>query len=120
MPVTGGLPRRVTHHGAPDRMLGWYPDGNAILFATMMTSGKDRFNQLYKVARAGGLPESLASGAFQAEVARTAGERAKNVARRKEPLTGVSEFPAREKCASLPWHTLHAVLDGKSNPISTE
>ncbi len=45
------------------------------------------------VEQAGGLPNALASGAFQAEVVRTAGERAKNVARRKEPLTGASEFP---------------------------
>jgi len=59
IPAVGGLPTRVTHHPAPDRMLGWFPDGNSILFATMMTSGKDRFNQLYKVARAGGLPEQL-------------------------------------------------------------
>jgi nitrogen fixation NifU-like protein len=35
-------------------------------------------------------------------------------------FAGVSEFPARVKCASLPWHTLHAVLDGESHPISTE
>ncbi len=35
-------------------------------------------------------------------------------------FAGVSEFPARVKCASLPWHTLHAVLAGKSQPISTE
>ena len=35
-------------------------------------------------------------------------------------FAGVSEFPARVKCASLPWHTLHAVLDGKSQAISTE
>jgi dipeptidyl aminopeptidase/acylaminoacyl peptidase len=40
MPVTGGLPTRVTHHGAPDRMLGWYPDGQNILYATSMTSPK--------------------------------------------------------------------------------
>ena len=46
MPVTGGLPTRVTHHGAPDRMLGWYPDGKTILYATSMTSPKNRFNQL--------------------------------------------------------------------------
>lgn len=57
--AAGGLPRRVTHHGAPDRVLGWYPDGRNILFATTMTSQKDRFNQLYKVARNGGLPERL-------------------------------------------------------------
>ncbi len=45
------------------------------------------------IEKAGGLPQALANGAFQAEVAQTANERAKNVARRKEPLTGVSEFP---------------------------
>ncbi len=45
------------------------------------------------IEQAGGLPNALASGAFQAEVAQTAKERAKNVARRKEPLTGASEFP---------------------------
>jgi len=33
---------------------------------------------------------------------------------------GVSEFPVRVKCASLPWHTLHAALEGKDVPISTE
>src|SRR5208283_1266245 len=59
MPVTGGLPRRITHHGAPDRMLGWYPDGNRILYATSMTSPKNRFNQLYQVSAQGGLPEKL-------------------------------------------------------------
>ena len=35
-------------------------------------------------------------------------------------FAGVSEFPARVKCASLPWHTLHAVLEGNQQPISTE
>src|ERR1039457_2380700 len=59
MPVTGGLPRRLTHHGAPDRMLGWYPDGQSILYATSMTSQKNRFNQLYRVPAQGGLPEKL-------------------------------------------------------------
>lgn len=33
---------------------------------------------------------------------------------------GVSEFPVRVKCASLPWHTLHAALEGKDEPVSTE
>ena len=46
-----------------------------------------------KIEQAGGLPAALASGSFQAEVAQAARERAKNVARRKEPLTGASEFP---------------------------
>jgi len=57
--AAGGLPRRITHHGAPDRVVGWYPDGKHILYATTMTSYKDRFNQLYKVSVEGGLPEKL-------------------------------------------------------------
>ena len=59
MPADGGLPQRLTHHGAPDRMLDWYPDGKSILYATSMTSPKNRFNQLYKVSAQGGLPEKL-------------------------------------------------------------
>lgn len=37
-----------------------------------------------------------------------------------EVLSGVSEFPARVKCASLAWHALKAALDGKETTISTE
>ena len=35
-------------------------------------------------------------------------------------LSGVREFPARVKCASLCWHTLNAALDRSGNTISTE
>ena len=34
-------------------------------------------------------------------------------------FAGVLEFPARVKCASLSWHTLHAALNGE-DVISTE
>jgi nitrogen fixation protein NifU and related proteins len=34
-------------------------------------------------------------------------------------FAGVLEFPARVKCASLSWHTLHAALEGEE-VISTE
>jgi len=37
-----------------------------------------------------------------------------------EVFSGVCEFPARVKCATLAWHTLSAVLDGKDEAISTE
>ncbi len=33
---------------------------------------------------------------------------------------GVSEFPARVKCASLSWHTLMAALKDKKETVSTE
>ncbi len=35
-------------------------------------------------------------------------------------FSGVSEFPARVKCATLAWHTLHASLEGKHGTVSTE
>ncbi len=34
-------------------------------------------------------------------------------------FAGVLEFPARVKCASLSWHTLHAALSGEEE-VSTE
>ena len=35
-------------------------------------------------------------------------------------LSGVWEFPARVKCATLAWHTLRSALDGGAAPVSTE
>ncbi|MBB5405105.1 MULTISPECIES: Fe-S cluster assembly sulfur transfer protein SufU [Paraburkholderia] len=35
-------------------------------------------------------------------------------------FSGVREFPARVKCATLAWHTLHAALHDECGTISTE
>ncbi len=35
-------------------------------------------------------------------------------------LAGVSEFPARVKCATLCWHTLNAALDRSADAVTTE
>ena len=35
-------------------------------------------------------------------------------------LSGVCKFPARVKCASLAWHTVHAALAGQTTPTTTE
>ncbi len=35
-------------------------------------------------------------------------------------LSGVCQFPARVKCASLSWHTSHAALKGEKEVTSTE
>ena len=35
-------------------------------------------------------------------------------------FAGVRAFPARVKCANLPWHTLRAALGGNGHPVSTE
>lgn len=59
MPSMGGLPKRITYHGMPDRLIDWYPDGKFLLFASSRESGKQRFNQFYKVSKDGGMPEKL-------------------------------------------------------------
>jgi len=35
-------------------------------------------------------------------------------------LSGVHKYPARVKCAILPWHALLAALEGNAQPVSTE
>ena len=35
-------------------------------------------------------------------------------------LAGVKDYPARVKCASLCWHTLHSAILGDDDPVSTE
>ena len=35
-------------------------------------------------------------------------------------FSGVSEFPARVKCATLAWHTLRSALSGENNSVTTE
>jgi len=59
VPAMGGQPTRLTHHPMNDRIADWYPDGGGILYASSMASGRQRFSQLYRVSRSGGLPEKL-------------------------------------------------------------
>jgi nitrogen fixation NifU-like protein len=35
-------------------------------------------------------------------------------------FSGVREFPVRVKCATLPWHTLNAAMQGREEPVTTE
>ena len=46
-----------------------------------------------EIEAAGGLAANLETGALQSRIAATAADRARDIARRKEPLTGASEFP---------------------------
>ncbi len=58
MPATGGVPKRLTWHPAPDLVLGWTPDGKGILFASPRTA-YSRFFQLFTISPDGGFPEKL-------------------------------------------------------------
>ena len=35
-------------------------------------------------------------------------------------FAGVHKFPARVKCAILPWHAVVAAIEGKAEPVTTE
>ena len=37
-----------------------------------------------------------------------------------EILQGVSRYPARIKCATLAWHTLHSAIEGGEDTVTTE
>ena len=59
IPSKGGMPLRITHHGYPDLVVGWYPNGKSLLYASSMESGRQRYDQFYKVDANGGMPEKL-------------------------------------------------------------
>ncbi|TPN87806.1 S41 family peptidase [Aquimarina algicola] len=56
IPVTGGIPKRITTHGMPDEIKGWTSDGKYLIYTSDMKSGKQRFSQAYKISAEGGLP----------------------------------------------------------------
>jgi len=51
------------------------------------------WSEFQAIEAEGGLAKALETGRFQAKVTETAGERAKNVARAKDKITGANEFP---------------------------
>ncbi len=59
IPVSGGEPRRVTYHGAGDRLVGWWPDGKSLVFASKRTSFTGRVSQFFRINAMGGLAERL-------------------------------------------------------------
>lgn len=65
--------------------------GFETLTTTLCEKGWDEFR---RIEAAGGLQKALAGNSFRSAVADVAAARAKNVARRRDGITGVTEFPA--------------------------
>jgi nitrogen fixation NifU-like protein len=57
---------------------------------------------------------------FQKLVTGHAGDLDEDELGRLAAFSGVSEFPARVKCATLAWHTLRTALQGSGDKVSTE
>ena len=87
---------------------GWAISKASASLMTAAVKGKSReeaerlFDRFHKLVK-GELPESE-----QAELGSL------------RALGGVSRFPLRVKCASLPWHALHSALESNEHEVSTE
>jgi tricorn protease len=58
VPASGGVPKRLTWHPAPERVLGWTPDGKHIIFSSPRTA-YSRFSEMFTVPAEGGVEERL-------------------------------------------------------------
>ncbi len=59
MPATGGAPRRLTYHPSPDEVVGWTPDGKAVLFCSGRNSFSFGFQRLFSMPLSGGFPTEI-------------------------------------------------------------
>lgn len=79
----------------------------SVMSATVKGKSRGEAEQLFETFHR--LVKGDSSGLDAAELGRLAA------------FSGVSEFPARVKCASLAWHTLHSALGGgEKDVVSTE
>ncbi len=67
-----------------------------------------------------GKTEAQAQALFQEFHGMVAGSGSGEELGKLEVLSGVREFPARVKCATLAWHTLSAALKNAAEPVTTE
>jgi tricorn protease len=58
VPVSGGIPRRITFHPDADIVRGWHGN-DRILFASTRNSFTPRFQQLFEISLDGGMPVKL-------------------------------------------------------------
>jgi nitrogen fixation NifU-like protein len=78
----------------------------SVMSSTVKGKSKEYANQLFETFHK--LVTGDSSGLDAAELGRLAA------------FSGVSEFPARVKCATLAWHTLRTALEGEKDTVSTE
>jgi tricorn protease len=58
MPASGGTPKRLTYHPAPDRLVGWTPDGKQVIFSSGRSSYSN-FSRLFTIPAEGGVETQL-------------------------------------------------------------
>jgi nitrogen fixation NifU-like protein len=78
----------------------------SVMSSTVKGKSKDEAGQLFDTFH--GLVTGEPSSLSTADLGRLAA------------FSGVSEFPARVKCATLAWHTLRSALEGNQDKVTTE
>ena len=78
----------------------------SVMSSTVKGKSKDEANRLFDTFHK--LVTGDPSGLSAADLGRLAA------------FSGVSEFPARVKCATLAWHTLRSALEGGGEKVTTE
>jgi nitrogen fixation NifU-like protein len=78
----------------------------SVMSATVKGKSKEEAENLFETFHR--LVTGDASGLSAADLGRLAA------------FSGVSEFPARVKCATLAWHTLRSALEGKEDKVTTD
>jgi len=59
VPVSGGVPRRLTYHPGPDEVVGWTPDGKQVLFHSLRKAHAYGVVQLFTIPTTGGFPTEV-------------------------------------------------------------
>ena len=59
MPVTGGIPTRITYNAFSDRLIDWHPNGKKLLFVSSREMGARGLSEFFMVEKDGGFPEKL-------------------------------------------------------------
>lgn len=96
--------------------------GGAYLFETLTDKVADAaWALLQEIERAGGMAKALMSGLIAQKIGAVQAERAKNLSRRKDALTGVSEFPNMHEAAIAADHPDVAAIVAKRDqgPVGT-
>jgi nitrogen fixation protein NifU and related proteins len=78
----------------------------SVMSATVKGKSKEEAERLFETFHK--LVTGDASGLSAADLGRLAA------------FSGVSEFPARVKCATLAWHTLRSAIEGTGERVTTE
>ncbi len=59
VPISGGIPTRLTWHPGPDIVQTFTPDGKAVLFSSPRNVFTSRYRQLFTIPVKGGFPETM-------------------------------------------------------------